>query len=400
MSLSTTTATTSTLGVPMTTTTTTLPPALSACVEGLAGRYPCSGIELMADLSFQDLGGVAESDLATDLWGWTDPVTGREVVIFSLARGTSFVEITDPSDPVLLGFLELPVNGDLVPIQDIKVYSDHAFIVGETPGHGMQIVDLAALVRDGTLAEIARYDVFDTAHNLAIDTESGFAYALGTNTCGGGLHIVNISDPGHPTAAGCFDAGGPVHDAQCVVYGGPDQEYKGRQVCFAATLESLSVIDVTNKLEPSVISSETYGDVGYTHQGWLASDQRWFFLGDEFDEFNSSSNTRTIVWDLEDLENPVWIGDFVDELSATNHNIFVVDTWMYQANYEGGLRIFDVSDPATLAYELIGWFDTYPSRNSNEFNGAFGVYPQFPSGIIAISNMGTGLILVRQTLEQ
>ncbi len=351
----------------------------------------------MADLSFAELGGVADSDLATDLWGWTDPDSGREVVILSLARGTAFVEITDPSNPDLLGFLDVPGNGDLVPLQDIKVYADHAFIVGETPGHGMQVVDLAASLSDDSVSEVANYHGFDTAHNLAIDTESGFAYAIGGDTCGGGFDIVDITDPSRPTAAGCFEGAGVLHDVQCVVYDGPDQDYKNRQVCFAAGLKKLVVIDVTNKGEPSVISSETYGDVGYTHQGWLSADQRWFFLGDEFDEFDTNTNTRTIVWDLEDLDDPIWIGDFVDELGATNHNIFVVDSLMYQANYEGGLRIFDVSDPGSLSYPLVGWFDTYPSRNSSEFNGAFGVYPYFPSGAIAISNMDTGLLLVQPT---
>lgn len=383
-----------------TTTTTTLPPVLSRCVEGLAGRYPCANVDLLADLSYTDLGGIADADLVTDLWGWTDPATGREFVLVSLARGTAFVDITTPTEPINLGMLDVPARGDLVPIQDVKVYADHAFIVGETPGHGMQVVDLVQLATDGTIVEVASYDGFDTAHNLAIDTEAGFAYAVGTDTCGGGFHIVDISDPTDPTQAGCFAAGGPIHDAQCVAYHGPDPDYQGNQVCFAATEDSLSIIDVTDKANPTVTGRQTYESVGYTHQGWLSEDQSWFFLGDEFDETASGENTRTIVWNVKDLDDPLPIGSFFDELGATNHNIFVSGSTMYQANYEGGLRIFDVSDPAAMSYPLLGFFDTYPSRNSSEFNGAFGVYPYFGSGVIAISNMGTGLILVRPTVNE
>lgn len=383
-----------------TTTTTTLPPALSRCVEGLAGRYPCSNIDLLADLSYSDLGGVPDADLVSDLWGWTDPGTGREIVMVSLARGTAFVDITTPTEPVNLGMLDVPASGDLVPIQDIKVYADHAFIVGETPGHGMQIVDLIQMATEGTLVEVANYGGFDTAHNLAIDTESGFAYAVGTNTCGGGLHIVDITEPTNPTQAGCFDAAGPIHDAQCIVYNGPGSDHQGDQLCFAATEESLSIVDVTDKANPAVIGRQTYDDVGYTHQGWLSEDQSWFFLGDEFDEIASGDNTRTIVWDIRDLDNPLPIGNFLDDIPVTNHNIFITGSTMYQANYEGGIRIFDISNPVAVSYPLLGSFDTYPSRNSNEFNGAFGVYPYFGSGVIAISNMGTGLILVRPTFEE
>ena len=86
-----------------TTTTTTLAPALSRCVEGLAGRYPCANVDLLADLSYTDLGGMADADLVTDLWGWTDPATGREFVFVSLARGTAFVDITTPTEPINLG---------------------------------------------------------------------------------------------------------------------------------------------------------------------------------------------------------------------------------------------------------------------------------------------------------
>lgn len=381
-------------------TTTTLPAVLSQCDEGLAGRYPCSNLDLLADLSYTDLGGVADADLVSDLWGWTDPDTGREFVLVSLARGTAFIEITNPTEPVNLGMLDVPARGDHVPIQDMKVFGGYAFIVGETPGHGMQVVDLAKLAADGTIVEVAKYDGFDTAHNLAIDTESGFAYAVGTDTCGGGFHIVDISDPANPTQAGCFEEAGPIHDAQCVVYHGPDADYQNNQVCFAATEESLSVVDVTDKANPTVTGRQSYENVGYTHQGWLSDNQSWFFLGDEFDELARGDDTRTIVWDVSDLDNPLPIGDFFDDLAVTNHNIFIRGSTMYQANYEGGLRLFDITDPAAVAYPLLGFFDTYPSRNSNEFNGAFGVYPYFDSGVIAISNMGTGLILVRPSVNE
>ena len=45
---------------------------------------------------------------------------------------------------------------------------------------------------------------------------------------------------------------------------------------------------------------------GYTHQGWLTGDQRYFLVDDELDEINYHHNTRTYVWDVSDLEAPVW----------------------------------------------------------------------------------------------
>ena len=30
----------------------------------------------------------------------------------------------------------------------------------------------------------------------------------------------------------CFDDDGYTHDAQCVIYNGPDEDYQGQEICF------------------------------------------------------------------------------------------------------------------------------------------------------------------------
>lgn len=45
------------------------------------------------------------SDEGNDIWGWTDPENGDEYVIMGLNFGTSFVRITDPQNPVVVGYL-------------------------------------------------------------------------------------------------------------------------------------------------------------------------------------------------------------------------------------------------------------------------------------------------------
>ncbi|MCF6300394.1 MAG: hypothetical protein L3J52_04660 [Proteobacteria bacterium] len=70
--------------------------------------------------------------------------------------------------------------------------------------------------------------------HIAINESSGFAYAVGTDTCGAGLHMVDISNPTSPSDAGCFSADGSTHDAQCVQYIGPDIDYTNMKICFNA----------------------------------------------------------------------------------------------------------------------------------------------------------------------
>ena len=40
-----------------------------------------------------------------DIWGWVDPMNGDEYAVVGLSAGTSFVRITDPINPMVVGFI-------------------------------------------------------------------------------------------------------------------------------------------------------------------------------------------------------------------------------------------------------------------------------------------------------
>ena len=118
--------------------------------------------------------------------------------------------------------------------RDIKVYQDHAFIVSEAGGHGMQVFDLTKLRNVANAPETfeadTRYTGFGNAHNIVINEGSGYAYAVGTarnDLYNGGAHFIDIQDPKNPIAAGGYGANGYSHDAQVVTYNGPDIDYNG-----------------------------------------------------------------------------------------------------------------------------------------------------------------------------
>ena len=69
---------------------------------GSVGEYPCLGIDLLSVTTTHDLGMVTS---ANDIWGWTDPMNGDEVVMIGAYDRTSFVLVTDPVAPVVLGHL-------------------------------------------------------------------------------------------------------------------------------------------------------------------------------------------------------------------------------------------------------------------------------------------------------
>jgi choice-of-anchor B domain-containing protein len=250
------------------------------------------------------------------------------------------------------------------------------------------------------------YDAIASAHNLIINEDTGFAYAVGANmggeTCGGGYHMIDIREPLNPTFAGCFaheNTGrrgtGGSHDAQCVVYHGPDEEYQGREICIGANETALSIADVTEKNRPIPISTASYPNIAYAHQGWLTEDHRYFYSNDELDEVNGLVEaTRTLVWDLEDLDDPTLVREYYSDTKATDHNLYVAGTKMYMSNNRAGLRVIDVSDPENPTE--IGYFDTTPwSEDAAGFDGTWSVYPYFESGVILLSSRREGLFLVR-----
>ena len=105
--------------------------------------------------------------------------------------------------------------------------------------------------------------------------------------------------PTEPVFLGCFADGttgrqrtGYSHDAQCVIYRGPDEDYQGREICFGANETALSIADVTDRENPVAIARGDYPNVGYTHQGWLTEDQRYFFMGDEGTRRRGASTGR------------------------------------------------------------------------------------------------------------
>lgn len=367
--------------------------AQTPCENGFAGPYPCLGFDLQDQLTESELG----TSSVSDSWGWTDPTTEKEYALIGLRNGTAFIDISTPTEVVLLG--TLPTHTTQSTWRDIKVYNDYAFIVSEASNHGMQVFDLTRLRNvtsaPETFTEDAHYDGFGNAHNIVINAETGFAYGVGTSTFNGGPHFVDISDPLNPTAGGGYSDNNYSHDAQVVTYSGPDTDYTGREILIGSNENVVALVDITDKANPVEISTITYPTIGYTHQGWFTEDQRYFLLGDETDEIGFGFNTRTLVFDFNDLDNPELSFEYEGPTEAIDHNGYVRDNLFYLANYRAGMRLIDISTIANNNITEIGYFDTFPSSNSADFSGGiWNVYPYFPSENIILSG-GGGFFLIK-----
>lgn len=382
------------------------------CKGKSAGIFGCHRVDLASFVPLTELGG---SIWANDVWGWTDPRTGHEYALVKLFEGTAFVDVTDEYDPTYLGTLPSPApdpegNGHIW--GDIKTYGNHAFIGAEADGHGVQIFDLTRLrgvTEEQQWTQDAHIDDLGQSHNVGLNEDSATLYVIGSYAgitapgCAdvhGGPIMYDVSDPSDPQLVGCYGGDGYTHDIHCVDYHGPDAQYRGREICVASNEDTVTVLDVTDKSDVTMLARTPYETSAYTHQGWFTEDHGYFLLGDELDELDGTvDETTTYVWDLTDLDAPELTGMHGTGNTSIDHNIFIKDGLAYKSNYTSGLRIDDTYRVDQGRLRERGYFDVYPTDDATSFAGTWGNYPYFESGIVAVTGIEEGLFILKPRIK-
>jgi choice-of-anchor B domain-containing protein len=377
--------------------------AQTPCVNGSAGAYPCNNVDLLAFRSITQLGGVSNT---ADLWGWTDPLNGKEYAIVGMRNGTAFVDISIPTAPVLLGNLPSHITGTNTLWRDVDVRGNWCFVGSETAGHGLQVFDLTRLRTVVTppvvFTEDAHFAGFGNSHTIYADKVNPYVYAVGTGINSGGLNAIDVSDPLNPFLAGTYTQDGYIHENVVYAYTGPDAQHQGKQISInfhSNSPDKITVVDVTDKTDMTLISSFTYSGARITHQGWLTEDQRYLLMNDEGDETFFGHGTRTRIFDLLDLDAPVYLGAYTAPVNSVDHNLYTHKDLVYASNYTSGLRILDAASVASGTLTEVAYFDNYPANNGATYNGAWGNYPYFSSGTVIISDYNSGLFIVRPRLS-
>ncbi len=349
-----------------------------------SGGFASSGVTLLAWLPMSELDSSANG---SSCWGYTSP-SGREYGIIGTEGGTCFVEISNPTNPQLIGYIDGPNSL----WRDVKVYQEYAYLVSEG-GNGIQVVSMANIDSGVvTLVNTITSGGSTATHTVALDETSGFLYRSGGS--GLGLRAYSLATPSTPTFAGSWSTR-YIHECQVVTY--TSGTYAGKQIAFSCTgfdsgwtQPGFEILDVTNKSNIVSLARILYPGAAYSHQGWLSADRHYFYLGDELDE-DGSKPTTTYVFDVSNLNNPSYVGTFTNGNQAIGHNMFVKGNLLYQANYTSGLRVFDITNQTNPTE--VAWLDTYPGGDGASFNGLWSNYPYFPSGVMIGSDIDRGLFV-------
>eukprot|EP00924_Labyrinthula_sp_SR-Ha-C_P010899 maker-scaffold_47-snap-gene-1.5-mRNA-1 protein AED:0.06 eAED:0.06 QI:26/1/0.5/1/0/0/2/0/569 len=366
--------------------------------------FSCSGIDF------------ERTSAGSDIWGWLDP-NGREITLMCVDNGVWFIDSSDPENPARLGSM---VSGrDKSSWCDVKVYEDTAYVVkdsGSQSTYGIEVFDLNRLnsLSGDALVSFSPdfvYREHGNSHNVFVNTETGFLYSVGSNTCSGGLHVVDLSDPLEPEFSTCVSSDGYTHDVECIVYDGPDTSFTGSEICFASNEDTLTIWDVSSKNSVSQLSRTGYSGSRYTHQSGITDDRRYVLVNDELDEQGGTvSRQTTYIFDVSDLSNPFLADTFTSTQTSIDHNLYVwgaihkrglagnpamanpPDTdFAYLSNYVSGIRVLDVSNLPDATE--VGHFDVAPDLSGNIFDGTWSNY-MHPSGTLAVSSIERGLFFL------
>jgi choice-of-anchor B domain-containing protein len=363
---------------------------------GIAGDFPAENIDLLAWIPLNQMPGNPQA--GNDCWGYVSP-TGREYAIFGGYNGYTYVEITDPGNPQIIG----NVSGPGSTWHDVKVIGEYAYGVSEA-GAGIQVMDLSD-IDNGVVVHVQDklQQGHSSTHNIAANPDSGYLYLCGANIGNGGLIAVNTNDPANPI----IEQGWTemyVHDAQVKSFtSGP---HAGKEIAFCGAgfnggwdASGLRIVDVTDKDNIFKTGEIQYPGAVYAHQCWVNDDGTLLYLDDELDEDNGVvPTTTTRVFDISDLTSPTLVTSFTNGSNAIDHNLYLHDGKLFAANYRSGLRVWDLEDP--LDPTEVAFFDTYQANDNASFNGAWSVYPYFPSGTVIVSDVEKGLFILDVVIER
>ena len=387
----------------------------TVCDNGFAGDHACENMDLLSHVPLSSFS--TNPSAANDVWGFYDINDGKEYAILGLRNGIGVVEVTNPEAPRMVG----SVSSQSTSWRDIKVYQhfnratarwdSYAYVTADSASVGTMIIDLRSLPEDISVAASDKSDI--SAHNVylsnvdysmgvALNGVEPFLHIAGSNRNGGAFNTYRLDNPLEPDSVysnGSSSRANYSHDVssmvvtddrkdtQCVA-AGPYCE-----IFFDFNEDNFQIWDKTQNSAPSRLSTTSYPKVSYVHSGWYTEDKQVVLVHDELDEMDYGLNTTVRLFELSDFRSPALLSTWTGPTGAIDHNGFVRGNRYYMSNYTRGMTVLDISD--TSSPKEIGFFDTFPISDNTSFNGAWGVYPYLPSGVILISDISSGLYVVR-----
>jgi choice-of-anchor B domain-containing protein len=365
-------------------------------VSGLSmAQYQSEGVRFLSQIAPNAFPGAPSTGSA--IYGYTSP-SGREYAIMGLRNGNAIIDITNPTQPVTIAHIPGPNST----WHENVVLGNHCYAVSDGNGAiGIQIIDLTA-ADQGQATLVATYNgsavnkALSNVHTIQADPTTKRLFANGSNR---GFVVFDATNPTNIVELGRWTTR-YVHDSLIVNH--TSGQWAGKQIAYLfCGTQGLSIVDITNPAAMVTLGTTPFyangGNNTYAHSGVITPDLKYILANDEFDENkNITGSATTLILDVQNLAAPVKTGVFQSGINTIDHNSVLRDGYLYLSAYKAGVRIYDAGNP--LAMSEIGWLDTFPTATDDlSYNGNWGVYAQFPSRNVILSDIDRGFFVVDPT---
>jgi hypothetical protein len=353
---------------------------------------------------------------------WPHP-NGRNAYLSTVGDRLYALDIGDPAAPVVTDSVVV----DARHINDVMSTADGRWAVmtrenASSRRNGIVILDLADPAHPKVASEYTE-TVTGGVHSAFVNTQPRFGtHVYLTDDATGSLRVVDLNDPARPREVARWQtrpdqAGNYLHDL----------DVRDGLAYLAYWNDGLVILDVGNGMRggsptnPQLVSQIKYdldalyarveaeGGPGYirgTHTAWRH--KNYVFVGDEV--FSATpqgltvpglglgrANGRLHVVDVSDITQPRIVA-WYEPRDGGVHNVWVAGDTLYLGDYQGGLRVLDISGELRGDLEAQGrevaWVHTGDAQGQVP-NAAMAWGAFYHKGLVWVNDMFSGLWAVK-----
>jgi choice-of-anchor B domain-containing protein len=328
-------------------------------VAGAAGRAAAvyGDISLVGYISFPT------TTRITNVWGYYDHVTHKEYALVGDWGGGFFiVDVSNPALPVQVSKVTAAPGFDLKPFGHYVYSCD-----GNGSGRDSRITNIA-----NPASPVVLPGKFQSSHTITISTRGN----MYTEYVGVTIYDL-VNNPEQP-------------DSLYKIFNfGHDSTWR-RDRLYDFNWDIMHIWDVSNPSLPVLIGSDDDPTIMSYHSGDISANGNYLYM---CDELAVTPTPDIVIFNISNPADPTRVTNINDSTSRV-HQVYVAGNLMFVAYYTAGFKVFNLTNPA--APVLADLYDTsaYQSETSSDvYNGAYGVYPYTPSGIVYVSDHPNGLYL-------
>lgn len=301
------------------------------------------------------------------------------VVIGIGAGGLRTVSLANPAAPALLGSY-VPAEPNF--FNDVKLVDTGGRRYAVLAGSPSAVIDVTAPATPSLVATIPV-----PAHTVFVEGTMAYLVTGYTDV----LHVVDLADPRAPVERAAFEVPGLTTNA-----GFHDLYVEGGFAYLSAYSHGLVVVDVRTPTAPTVVDM-TAADPArrYWHSPWRTQvGARTFVLnGDE----GGGSGLRILEGDPASATFLDTVGEWHLRDDISIHNVMARGATVYLSHYQDGIRVLDISNPATPT--PIGYFNSWREEMATAayFSAAIGIDLDPAQRRIYVADTIRGLLVLEGT---